>query len=429
MARYSQTNPTTDSHTSLMEPAMYKAAIEGKTEDIKLEVNKDKLDIIVSPYKNTVLHIAALFGKTECLKNILATCPRIYDPLNSKGETPLHIAAREGHDEIVELLIKHANTHNYNGAAVPMLMQTNEDKDTVLHEAVRNCHTKLVELFNKEAPELSQLSNNAEETPLYLAAEKGLADIVRQILECQLKPNISPGYGGPYGRNALHAAVLRDSQDCVDKLLGWKQNLLKESDVCGWTPLHYAARFGYVPMVKKLLDKDKFVAYLAAENDDKKTALHVATMQGHLEVMRMIISDCPGCWEMLNSRGQNILHIAVKSGREAVMKFILRQSWLSSLINQKDNEGNTPLHLLVTSKCYMPEFIMHPRVDKNAFNKENLTPLDVLAYSVPSGLTTAVEGPIERALTRGGAIMGRRNLSGAEMDDPDEAVVDKDCKN
>ncbi|KAM7485246.1 hypothetical protein LguiA_001255 [Lonicera macranthoides] len=167
----------------------------------------------------------------------------------------------------------------------------------------------------------------------------------------------------------------------MEKLLNWKQVLSKEADLCGWTTLHYAAHLGNLQIVRKLLDWDRSLAYITADKDDNKTALHIATSRGHIDIMEDIMFRCPDCWEMFNSKGQNIIHIAVENEQNKVIQFILIQPYLDSLVNQKDNNGNTPLHLLAaapTEGLLASELLLHPRAKKMAFNKEGMTPLDVL---------------------------------------------------
>ena len=51
--------------------------------------------------------------------------------------------------------------------------------------------------------------------------------------------------------------------------------------------------------------------------------------------------------ECINAQGQNILHVVAKSGRNSVVKYILGQKNLDLdiLLNSKDKNGNTALHL------------------------------------------------------------------------------------
>ncbi|KAA8527705.1 hypothetical protein F0562_035426 [Nyssa sinensis] len=219
------------------------------------------------------------------------------------------------------------------------------------------------------------------------------------------------------------------AKDAQDILYDGKPSLTKEADKNGWTPLHYAARLGKQLRVSQLLGLDKSVAYLnSAEEDERKTALHVATSNGHVGVMEEILSHCPDCWEMLNSKGQNILHIAVESEKKKAVEFILKSSWHISLINQKDVGGNTPLHVSATIKTSMASLLRHPRVDKMAVNKENLTALDLISSS--DDTLPHIEGFFAKLL-KTGSVRGRRNIvlnHNAAVTKRSEARLKKDLK-
>ncbi|XP_059445065.1 ankyrin repeat-containing protein ITN1-like [Corylus avellana] len=174
----------------------------------------------------TPLHIAAGSESTTTLnagaesttnfvEEILKKCPSLLWQANAKCETPLHIAARYGHDGIVEVLIEYcaqtrAQTRHDQDLeeeiepVKELLRMTNKEKDTALHEAVRYNHLEVVKLLISKDPDFSYSANDAGETPLYIAAERGFKDLLFEILDkCK-----SPMHGGPLGRTALHAALL-----------------------------------------------------------------------------------------------------------------------------------------------------------------------------------------------------------------------------
>ncbi|KAG6684200.1 hypothetical protein I3842_12G050900 [Carya illinoinensis] len=83
---------------------------------------------------------------------------------------------------------------------------------------------------------------------------------------------------------------------------------------------------------------------------------------------------CPECCELVDGKGWNALHFVVDGSLYGwdVIDRILENSSLSNLLNEKDTEGNTPLHHHCrTSGVYMKDLIDHPIVDKMAFNKNN----------------------------------------------------------
>ena len=135
-----------------MDAGLYKAAAEGKIDDLK-KIEEHEFQVQLTPNHNTILHIAAQFGKLDCVQRILTlpSCSSLLQRPNLKGETPLHLAAREGHLEIVEDLIRTAKSLPVDietgiGAEKVILRTKNKRKDTALHEAVRYGHSRVQNL-------------------------------------------------------------------------------------------------------------------------------------------------------------------------------------------------------------------------------------------------------------------------------------------
>ncbi|KAF7146496.1 hypothetical protein RHSIM_Rhsim04G0192400 [Rhododendron simsii] len=348
-----------------MDPSLYTAAMEGKLEDLKQYPNK-RFAFQFTKNNNTVLHVIAEFGHSHCVTEILNACRLLLRRENTHGDTPLHMATAGGHDDVVESLINFVKlpADNQRNEIAPandgggqggtgaaevreMLKARNRDGDTPLHLAARstkNNRLGVVSSLTKADRELDYRPNKAGETPLYLVVQLGSdVAVVSEILKnCK-----SPAYGGPGGKTAMHAAVTDSSKDAIlNKVLEWKQDLIKERDAKGRTPLHFAAHNGNLEAVKKLLDKDK-----------SRNKLFY-------------------CWEMANSKGRTILHIAADVERDVATNFILKKPWVSRLINRKDNEGNTPLHVLASKG--KAGLHMYPGADMLALNNESMTPLDIL---------------------------------------------------
>ena len=197
-----------------MAPKIYKAAAEGDTNILEGMPSAD-LRVQLTPNKNTVLHIAAQFGQLKCVVWIIQHYSADSSPLqrpNLKGDTPLHLAGREGHLEVAKALIRAAKTVSERdiesgiGADNTMLRMTNNENDTALHEAVRYNHPKVVKLLIKEDPEFEYGANFSGGTPLYMAAERGSRDLVKIIIESTNRGRLA--HTGPMGRTALHAAVI-----------------------------------------------------------------------------------------------------------------------------------------------------------------------------------------------------------------------------
>lgn len=185
--------------------------IDSELYDVIIKDNVDKLKKIegrltvrdqLTPTNNTVLHLACQYGSINCVKQILSIQDSLLLKVNSRGETALHLAAREGHYDVVVALINAAKSSRK--GVQKLIRKANLEFETALHAAVRYNHKNVVELLVSEDPSHEHPRNGHNETPMYLATIRGHADIMETILDrCKF-----PTFGGPQGRTALHAAVL-----------------------------------------------------------------------------------------------------------------------------------------------------------------------------------------------------------------------------
>ncbi|KAL6311917.1 hypothetical protein AAG906_025670 [Vitis piasezkii] len=343
----------------LMDSRMYMQATQGHVRDFirildSISPQKELQSIIlcqVSHRNNTCLHIAVSFGHHE-LANIVRLCPDLIEKTNSKGDTALHIAARKGLS-----FVKFAMDSCPSGSGASrdveqdeqsLLRIVNKEGNTVLHEALINrCkQEEVVEILIKADPQVAYYPNKEGKSPLYLAAEAHYFHVVEAIGKSEVEEHMNRE-----AKPAVHGAILGKNKEMLEKILAMK--LVHQKDKDGRTPLHCAASIGYLEGVQML---------------------------GNVDIVDKLLQVSSDSIELLSKRGENILHVAAKYGKDNVVNFVLKEERLENFINEKDNGGNTPLHLATMHRHpkVVSSLTWDKRVDVNLVNDRGQTALDIV---------------------------------------------------
>jgi ankyrin repeat protein len=157
----------------------------------------------------------------------------------------------------------------------------------------------------------------------------------------------------------------------------WNTSLAKAADKAGNTPLHYAALIGNSCAVRELLSKDTEPVY--KHNLSVSFPVHIAAEAGNFMVIKELLNSCPDVGELLDKENRNFIHIAVKHRRTRVIMLACRVGINANVMNAKDKNGNTPLHLAVKSSDAEIFALLskNKTVNPNIRNEDGLTPLDI----------------------------------------------------
>ncbi|KAK7296902.1 hypothetical protein VNO77_27495 [Canavalia gladiata] len=369
-------------------------------DEILSHEKEEKILVIKSPIGNTMLHVAAMFGKYNLVDKIAQLSQKF--PLgfskfsteqNVNGDTALHLAAKAGHISTVKKLVRvHLSSFREIFPDGEIFM-ANKQGNTFLHEALYNRHPDLVNqvLYDQHDSCFQSLSvpntivlqralnsiNNENKSILYLAIEAGYNELVdKTLVNFDLAQQCVPE-----GKSFFLAAILKRDLGMLETILNRYSHWINATDEERRTVVHYAASTGYLKGVEYLLGRYSSCATL--RDKDGFLPIHLASYKGHLEIVQKLLQEeqCPYSQEMHDNNGRNILHLASQNGKFNVVNYILQSTnpKLQEMINEKDFDGNTPLHL--ATLCCHPKIVhaltWDKRVDFNLPNVKDQTPLDL----------------------------------------------------
>ncbi|KAL2470432.1 Ankyrin repeat family protein [Abeliophyllum distichum] len=254
---------------------------------------------------------------------------------------------------------------------------TGKRGDTALHSAARAGNVMAIrEIINgtqeEELMELLSEENSAGETALYIAAEYGYFELVREMME--FYDLVTAGIKARNGFDALHIAAKQGDLEVVKALMEAHPELSMTVDMANTTALHTAATQGHIEVVDHLLEAESSLATIAKSNG--KTALHSAARNGHVKVVKDLLSKEPGITTRTDKKGQTALHMSVKGQNLEVVKELLMADPLS--INMVDTKGNTTLHVATRKgrDQIVKILLAQNETDTRVVNRSNETALD-----------------------------------------------------
>jgi hypothetical protein len=115
-------------------------------------------------------------------------------------------------------------------------------------------------------------------------------------------------------------------------------------DPQGLTPLMHCARMGQVATAQVLLREGPGgLGLIGAVDEDGKTALHHAALQGHAELVSLLVAAGAEV-EARTKQGRTPLALAAFAGHAHVIRRLLVNH--GAKLNPRDEEGKTPLQLI-----------------------------------------------------------------------------------
>ena len=292
--------------------------------------------LAVNTVGRNVLYIATEAGNLAVVKAIIHMHPTLDLNKPSTTETqlyhPIHVAARYNHRHIVKYLAEMGSAldpeegeHGYTPLTLSLVLG---------HQWVAS---ELIEL----GCNLRARSANGR-TPMFVAAEKGLSEIILQVHRTR-SFDLDESVVSPSGLRLLHVAAFHGKTNVVTLLLQLGASVNQSDDEGGYSPLSMAVIGNSPTAAIELINAGANVSHSALSG---RTPMYVAVEKGMTDVVVKLISEHgvdvnePTAKE---SSGSRPLHLALLYNQPHLVSTLLR---LGANVNLKDSEKRcTPLQM------------------------------------------------------------------------------------
>lgn len=345
------------------------------------------------PRRVTALHLAARFGLTELTRILLGEQYKCNpDSCDSNGQSPLLWATRNGHEDVIKLMIE---------ANADLEVRDKEEGATPLIWAARKGYKNVVNLLLERGGEINAKDNRGR-TPLSLAAlhkhgsimqlllnkggvvdandEKGKVKLLANTQverQTALKMLVEHYFNSTSAEEAAinEAMILHATENCSEiaiQKLRKKDSSLDEMDEHGRTQLSRAAESGDKEIVQMLLATGK-ADINGRDGEHKETPLIWAAKNGHKAIVKLLLDAGADVNAKEQQLGETALTLAIENGHEAIVQALLDKG---ANVHQRDSSGHTPLFATTWQNGgTMMKLLLGRGVDINARNEDEQTPI------------------------------------------------------
>ncbi len=265
------------------------------------------------------IHLAASHGKTDALRTISALdAETIHSPLDAlekddhenksrtsfKGASPLHFAARFGTAETVKTLLDlraNPEAKTADGTSTLSLAAANESSISVLGQLYAY-------KFAQKPEEVSQATQsaivndnidavislysqgvliNGEIIEGYSGLHLACMRSALQTTQWLLRQGADPFHPCSTGQNAFEISAVHGDYESFSLLLEYAQPDLDQLSGRGEALIHMIARAGKLRHIMLLI---LYGAFINKKNIRGETPLHLAVKEGHLPIVRLLLS-------------------------------------------------------------------------------------------------------------------------------------------
>uniref|UniRef100_A0A1A8BIE8 Euchromatic histone-lysine N-methyltransferase 1a n=3 Tax=Nothobranchius kadleci TaxID=1051664 RepID=A0A1A8BIE8_NOTKA len=237
----------------------------------------------------------------------------------------LFVSAKEGDlQRVIQLLVDGKD---------PNFLMESQNKQTPLHVAAAEGHRDICHMLVQAGANLDTFDEE-HRTALMSACENNQLDTVKYLL----RAGAAVGHKDVLGFTCLHLAAKLGHYEIVSHLLTKASKYINCQDDGRWTPITWAVEYKHKEVAHLLLNKG---ADVNIRDKEENICLHWAALSGCEDVAQALLeARCD--LNSVNIHGDTALHIAARENHlECVMLFLSR----GADVTLRNKEGDTALDL------------------------------------------------------------------------------------
>ncbi|XVF33658.1 hypothetical protein REPUB_Repub17cG0186900 [Reevesia pubescens] len=163
--------------------------------------------------------------------------------------------------------------------------------------------------------------------------------------------------------NPLHISALTGQTEITKEIVSRKPALARELNENGFSPMHVASANGYIEIIREVMRVGYDICLLKGK--DGKVPLHFAALKGRVDVVKELVWACPESLKEVTAYDETVLHLAVKSNQIESARVLIeemRRLQMMEILNWKDKDGNTILHLATFNRQHEASSVLPARL-------------------------------------------------------------------